>query len=185
MLLYLPRTEENFVYVVRAARTYAARRDPDAQIAVADHLRPLIEELWRDIEPEVTLASARPWRHVPMALEHARLIAQQPVGPFDMRFWSPWLADRMAYAGFWTGFYGRPGVPRALAITAPFMAAGGVLALWWAVRRWTRIIDRCVAALHAGWTNLPLGVEAPFLEQLRLRPPRVDTSNACYLSPRI
>lgn len=84
MLLWLPRTKENFSYVVRSLRNYLNRMDPDCFQAVLDLCRPMLDRLWADTKAESDLANNRPlW----LEAEHARhqAYAETRVSFWDMR----------------------------------------------------------------------------------------------------
>lgn len=92
VLLYLPRTYENHLYVTRAARNYLNRRDPDGNVAVAGAARLIIEELWLDIDQESSLLDSRPMCWPEKAHDHHSAVRQEPLGAFAVRRYLPGLS---------------------------------------------------------------------------------------------
>lgn len=87
-LLWLPRTPENHVYIVRVARNYLNRRDPDAALGVHAQAREELEALWQDIRREEEIPLERRTNWPARAGRHSDLCAQEPVGLWDIRRWS-------------------------------------------------------------------------------------------------
>lgn len=92
VLLWLPRTKENFSYVVRSLRNYLNRMDPDCFSAVVEECRPVLEEAWSDIHSETALAVARPY-WVGQQQERHMNYAENSTGFWDIQRHVPGLVE--------------------------------------------------------------------------------------------
>lgn len=127
-LLWLPRTHENHVYVVRVVRNYLRQRDPDGIREVAAKTRRILEEAWLDVAEEQLLVARRPLAWARIAQRHQEACQQGAVGFWSLLRLAPWALNTLDVA--------REVVPMA----RPRVLAGGCLLamttlVWLGVKR--------------------------------------------------
>jgi hypothetical protein len=128
ILLWLPRTPENFAYVVRAARNYLSRVDPDAQLAVAEEARFVLEALWLELDTEIDLGFARPPSFDWERGVHAAIVRHEHPGMGWLSWWDFSLARRVGAVS--STLTGSPGAgPMAVRTAQGLCGLGFVAAL--------------------------------------------------------
>jgi hypothetical protein len=193
-LLWLPRTPENFTYVVRSLRNYLNRRDPDASLAVTQEARECLEELWLDVGRELELARSRPWYTRGEQIRHGDYAVNLTQhGPTTMDWWlrgvervlTRDLGIGIQWARLWDSWGGVGITPNTTRLMRwGFLLAGGLMAarcyvgLWmlgkWGVTLVTRslrtfatsVYDRLARAPTFVSVNLPSGVPVQLQPEL-------------------